>query len=670
MKNMFALLLVAALFLMTLSGCGGSFEAEPPQPEGGVKASAPANPGGDTWTVLVYLCGTDLETQGGYAGTNIVEMANAVQSDNVSVILQTGGTAEWSIDAISSDELQRWQVVGEDMILEDSQPLASMGDGDTLGEFLRWGVNAYPADKYACVLWDHGGGSVAGIAQDELFGGDTLDLTELASGFSMAGAQFELIGFDACLMSTLETAAALSPYGRYMVASQEWEPGTGWDWTAWLSFLAENPTADGLAAGRVICDGFLEKCAAVGMESIATLAVTDLSKIPALVVAFDSMAAEMKGFTGTPELLRPLTQAIVRAENYGGNNDNEGYANMVDLGDMTLCAEGVLSETGDAVLDALTLAVPYQVSGSARQRSNGLSVYMPLLAVPAEMDAYAQMAAVSGEYLRFLEGICDWKVPPGVVVNQPVAAAETPSEQVVPPVMEPVAVDGLTVAEALRADDFALDYTTELTEDGYVMLTVNKGAEIIRSVAYNLFYLDEESNSLNFLGSDFDLNSNEEGTTYWDNFRNLWPIINDNTCSMLAVDFGEDYILYTVPVTVNGEETNLRMIYHYATESYKIVGTWDGIDSETGMSSRNVGQLADGDVVEFLFGSADLTSGEGSIFAHGGFTVNGQPVVEEATLFDGTFYYQYEITDIFGNIHESDFAILTSQNGEITVEIE
>jgi hypothetical protein len=138
---------------------------------------------------------------------------------------------------------------------------------------------------------------------------------------------------------------------------------------------------------------------------------------------------------------------------------------------------------------------------------------------------------------------------------------------------------------------------------------------------------------------------------------------------MVALGFTDDYILYTVPVQVNGEATNLRMLYHNATGEYEVIGTWDGIDSETGMSSREVKKLQDGDLVEFVFDAADLTTGEDASFVGGGFTVSGPVIAEEATLFDGIYYYQYEITDIFGNTYQSDFAVLESRNGEITVEM-
>ena len=353
-KKLISLLLALAMLITVLSGCGedttngvskpseGQTTEVFSQSEGQTTNLKFSNPSGDTWTVLVYLCGTDLETNGGFASINLQEMSLATQSENVNVLVQTGGTKKWAIDSIDSSQIQRWRVIPESLELKDSQPLANMGAAETLGDFLKWGVQNYPADKYMCLLWDHGGGSVAGIAVDELNGGDLLNLKELAQGIGMAGVQFELVGFDACLMSTMETAAAVTPYARYMVASQELEPGTGWDYTDWLSYLAEEPTADGLAVGSRICDSFYAKCALSGTDSMATLAVTDLSKLPALMAAFDNMAAEMKGYTAETDKLQPLTQAIMKAENYGGNNDGEGYTNMVDLGDLTRNAEGVL----------------------------------------------------------------------------------------------------------------------------------------------------------------------------------------------------------------------------------------------------------------------------------------------------------------------------------------
>lgn len=612
---------------------------------------------GTTWSVFVYLCGTDLESQKGFlASVNIEEMVNADQSDAVSVVFQTGGTAQWGYD-IDPAKLQRFEVVDDGFVLRDEQALASMGEADTLGDFLAWGVENYPADKYMCLLWNHGGGSVSGVAFDELYEHDSLNLDELAAGLSMAGTQFEVIGFDTCLMSTLETAAAIAPYGRYMVASEEIEPGTGWDYTAWLSRLSNNSAQTGLELGRTICDTYYQKCQLAGTEDMVTLAVTDLAKVPALVVNFDAMAAEMKGVAEDPEQMQLFSQAVLRAENYGGNNDNEGYTNMIDLGDLARLTKGVLPQTTQAVLTSLNNAVKYRISGSSRARSNGLSVFAPLSVGVEELDSYAAVA-VSGHYLRYLEGTLEWQVPGDLRIVVPVAQSSGVGTK-------SISITDFPVVNALTAADYSVEFETYVLDNDYYLVFTD-GADAVQSVQYNLYFLDEEANSLNYLGSDYDLNADAEAGVYWSNFRNVWPIINDNTCSMTPLYFGDDYILYTVPILLNGEQTNLRMSYSYASNSYTVHGTWDGID-EFGMSSKEIRQLADGDKIEFLFTSIGLETGEVETFAFGGFTVHGDPVVEEATLFDCTYYYQFEVTDIFGNSYQSEFIAISVADGNLTI---
>ena len=47
--------------------------------------------GKDTVTLMIYMCGTDLESQNGMASRDLKEMANASFGDNVRVIVYTGG---------------------------------------------------------------------------------------------------------------------------------------------------------------------------------------------------------------------------------------------------------------------------------------------------------------------------------------------------------------------------------------------------------------------------------------------------------------------------------------------------------------------------------------------------------------------------------------------------
>lgn len=278
--------------------------------------------------------GTELESEWGAASNNLAELMEVSNSKNINFVIETGGTANWQSNSISNDKIQRYILKSSELSLVEEKELSSMGDLSTLGDFLKWGVKSYPADKYMTVFWKHGDGSLTGVEFDELYNNDSLSLNELAQGLEMAETKFEIIGFDACLMATLENAAAIAPYVKYMVASEEYEPGGGFDYKSWGEYLSENSACDGSELGKNICDSYMEKCTSTGDDDMATLSVVDLSKIEKLKVSFNNTAKEMTGITQDINQFNAFSRAAVKAENYGGNTDSEGYTNMIDLGDL------------------------------------------------------------------------------------------------------------------------------------------------------------------------------------------------------------------------------------------------------------------------------------------------------------------------------------------------
>ena len=144
-----------------------------------------------------------------------------------------------------------------------------MGDSATLSEFINYANINYPADKRALVFWNHGAGSILGFGADENFSFDGLYLYEMADAFlnSYDGQKFEIVGFDACLMASIEMASVLEPYSNYMVASEEVEPGGGWNYEYYFGALAANPGMTGEELGIAITDGYYEKYAGTEMET-------------------------------------------------------------------------------------------------------------------------------------------------------------------------------------------------------------------------------------------------------------------------------------------------------------------------------------------------------------------------------------------------------------------
>ena len=188
--------------------------------------------GKDRVTLMIYMIGSDLESTGGMATSDLNEMVySGLDNRNVSVLVETGGCKRWRNSVVSPKKLQRWFVSGQGIGLIEEDSLSPMTDEEELADFIRFCAKKAPADRYALILWDHGGGSVSGFGYDETYPNDTLNIGELSRALRMGGVKFDFIGFDACLMANLETALAVEPYADYMIASEESEPGTGWYYT-------------------------------------------------------------------------------------------------------------------------------------------------------------------------------------------------------------------------------------------------------------------------------------------------------------------------------------------------------------------------------------------------------------------------------------------------------
>ena len=603
------------------------------------------------WTVLLYMCGTDLESQGGAATDNLLELENIQYNDEVNFIIETGGTAYWQNDLIDANYIQRYKSDQDGLTLLDEQELTSMGDPSTLSDFLSWGTENYPADKYMVLFWNHGGGSISGVEFDEVFDYDSLTLPELGEAFAAADQQFEVIGFDTCLMSTLENASTLEPYANYMVASEEYEPGGGWDYTGWTQYLMDNPNSDGVNLGREICDTYYNKCMLYGEEAMATLSVVDLQKIPDLVTAFDSMAGEMTEITSEITSLQNYVRGAIRAENFGGNTDEEGYTNMVDLGDLTINTKSVVSNTAETVLGSLFKAVIYEVHGSTRAHANGLSVFFPLAVSSEECDSYAQIAT-SGNYLRFIDVVVsDWNISDTQTYVNP--RIILPEEN----------------AESVSEDEYSVDFNTYISEDGYYYLEMTQGMDSIQSVMFNFYYMDYDYGEYMMMGKDNDVIGDWDNGVFYDNFRGVWPALNGYYVVMNLIEEGDDYNLYSIPIMLNGEETNLRAAYIWTSDGngyFEVYGCWGGLDGDTGMSDRDIIQLEDGDEITILMNGENWDTGDTIQYEIGSFVVDGPVVLEETDLFDGDYLYEYEVTDVFGNVYYSEPIIMEYADGQIT----
>ncbi|MDD2562386.1 MAG: clostripain-related cysteine peptidase [Eubacteriales bacterium] len=619
------------------------------------------------WVIFVYLCGTDLESEDAAASADLKEMMEAGTGPNVRFVVQAGGTQQWAMpETIPSDRISRFEIYNHDMYGLYQGDLQNMGEAGTLREFVSWGFENYRAQRYGLVFWNHGGGSISGVCFDELFDNDSLSLEEIGEALAGYGKAFEMIGFDACLMATLETAQAVAPFAKYLVASEELEPGSGWDYTPMGRFLAENPDADGAELGKVIADGFLASSILAEDEAIITMSVTSLDKLPALAGAMNEVGWQMLAAVPDKARLNAIVKGIHRAENYGGNTPEEGYTNMVDIGSMMREIIVALPEAGK-VLEALDSAVVYRVAGSGRRESTGLSTYYPLQVQGSQEYEIFKKASPSEGYRRFVAGMLY-----GALYGDAETFAAEERENREDEGWLSGVVSGL--GEGAQQQGFVTDENSRvgllnayLDHEGTYTLELDpKSLDYLLSATFTLL-MDDGEGVLYSLGEDDDLSVNEEDGVIQDNFGGLWTALPDGQLiSLYLLERRETYSIYSAPVKLNGRETNLRILYDWGEEAFRIIGAWEGI-TEIGASSKEITKLAPGDAIIPLYEAYDAETGgclgldEGIIyFAEEGFGI------EYMQLPAMDYYYSFTLTDLFGLQTNTDFVLFTvDEAGEV-----
>ena len=366
-KKLFALVLALVLFGGTVACKGGEQSGTD-----GAKTDAEIS----DFTLLVYICGSDLEQKRGAATANIAEMLSADIPDGVNVILQTGGSSKWRNFDIPSDRSNRYAVKNGTLELIESNPPVNMGSERAFSDFLKFGLEKYPAEQTAVVFWNHGGGSAVGVCSDALNGNDFLTLSELSSAFDSVGLQKKLsfVGFDACLMANYETARILAPFAEKMIASEELEPSGGWDWKKTLENLSD-PTeiAKGYAVKNADTDYY-------------TVSVIDLEKF-GIVEDLFSRVVEKIG-RGEKNL---FARAAYYAQGFGSSSGKGDAGDLYDL-----CGVADYLDLEYDLSDCVTC-----FNGTARADAGGLSFYFPV-GSQKYMEAYTNGIATPayGDFLK------------------------------------------------------------------------------------------------------------------------------------------------------------------------------------------------------------------------------------------------------------------------------
>ncbi len=376
---------------ITVNASGSTYSAdisyEDPSPATAEAAPA-AGASGDVAdaTIIVYMVGSDLESDNGMASSDIVEMAySGFDFENKNLLVVAGGAEEWHLTPeLPEDSLCLLEIREEDYYLIDSIPAVSMADPSTLSMCLNFCYENYPAESYGLILWNHGGGPIVGYGIDDLFANegftywDMLTMRELAQALDDSpfgnGNKLSFLGFDACMMCSVEVAWMLQDYAEYMIASEEIIPGYGWDYS-FLGALAAGPL-DGYNAGYCAVEAYENYYLSNPSPWNATISLSCLNLSYAdqlekdVEALFSKASADLaEGAYSSLAQLRydvaPFPAKYTKAE-----------CDMVDLGDLAEIFYAAYPEETEAIYN--TINQMNECSWLASDRATGMTIYFPM----------------------------------------------------------------------------------------------------------------------------------------------------------------------------------------------------------------------------------------------------------------------------------------------------
>lgn len=673
MKKIARIILVFTMIL-TLTACSGAKDTSNQQPDNAsvetdIKEDVikPETDNGMAeidsnieWTVYWYLCGSDLESNYGAATNDLAELLDVKLPENVKVIIQTGGTTLWQNELISAETLGRYLYDNNGLQLIEELPSASMGDAQTLKDFLAFGKENYPSKRTAVVFWNHGGGSVSGASFDEVYGMDSLSLAEMYQAFTEVFGEnhenqpIDIIGFDTCLMATIDTAYTFSDIAKYLVASQELEPGNGWLYSGWIGDLAKTPDMDPLTLAQSICDNYKLGCEEVGTEDNITLSVTDLSKVSNLVTAYDDFGKEaLATALENPSFFAQFSKIANSIENYGGNTREQGYTNMTDLGSLALNSKDLLPETSQAVIHALNDCVVNKVNGKYRPESAGLSCYYSYNGDVDDFISYINIGPSESFKYLYAYGLTGELSEDGMNYISQMNYSSLPE---------------LMTLESVNWDNMPVT----VDENGNSTLTLGSEAvNILSSLTFELYYADPEEDIMLSLGTDNDIIADWENGVFKDNFRGVWGSLDGALCYMEISYEGDTYNQYSIPILLNGEEYNLLVVYDFETGEYTIEGARKPLD-ESGAADKNLRYLVEGDEIQTIHYASTISSEGSDLTAVPIDTIRVTPEISfsEIELGDGLFVMMYVMRDSQGNTSYSAPVTFESTGGQIKTRVE
>lgn len=380
------------------------------------------------WTVLVYLAGDNNLDEDG--AKDLAEMARVGSNEDINIVAQfdragTVGTQRLYITKGGGYPTDSIENLGE----------TNCGDPEVLIDFLKWGITTYPAEHYMAVLWNHGSGwneddvykrvmkafpenirlalpikrdvrrssfkrSMFSTTFDELFEEtpetikgilyddaqkDFLDNAEMKTVLTetaklLPNKRFDIVGFDACLMNTIEVAFQLKDVAKVIVGSEETEPGAGWPYDSVLEAIASKPSMIPQDLGKSIVDSYIKSYDIGANSQPVTQSALSVDKSTGLISNISKWALALKKNIMSEETFNTVLRCSEKTQRFEYISYKDIYHFAQLLKQKSKVKE--IQDASTALMDSLkpgdnNFVLASKTLTSKMANANGISIYFP-----------------------------------------------------------------------------------------------------------------------------------------------------------------------------------------------------------------------------------------------------------------------------------------------------
>jgi hypothetical protein len=231
-------------------------------------------------------------------------------------------------------------------------------------------------------IWKDREGTRA-IASDDMTG-NALDMIELHNALRKGGftnsKKISVLGFGACLMNLVEVAYEMSTHAKYLVGSEELEPGDGWPYALDLDSLNKLKEEDDDAPLNLAKDFVKNYEHYYNKESMqrhwpVTQSAIDLDHVNNLAESIDRFASALSSVL--PDGIQKISDIREEVQDYVPAYDFDDYADLEDLADLcksNIENEEVVAAASDVLAELKKTVVAEIHVGDDVKFSHGLTI--------------------------------------------------------------------------------------------------------------------------------------------------------------------------------------------------------------------------------------------------------------------------------------------------------